>query len=203
MRHALARAALAVIPLLSLIALALPAGAPAPAAAARAGAGPARATLTAAMTPAAALTAEQRHLRHLAHLAHLAQLKAGAAPAAPAGIEARALAWAETQAGTPYEWGATGPYGYDCSGLVFAAYRHADPAWPASARDTYEMLATAGSLLIPVSDPRPGSLAFFGTGHVELYVRAGITFGAQQPGTDVGFHSYGGDWAPTAFYDVR
>ncbi|MGI5155830.1 phage tail tape measure protein [Microbispora sp. CA-102843] len=32
----------------------------------------------------------------------------------------RALAWAKTQAGKPYVWGAVGPYGYDCSGLASA-----------------------------------------------------------------------------------
>jgi hypothetical protein len=65
------------------------------------------------------------------------------------------------------------------------------------------MLAAVGSVLVPVSTPQTGDLAFFGTGHVELYVRPGVTFGAQQPGTDVGYHTYGGGYAPTAFYAIR
>ena len=112
---------------------------------------------------------------------------------------AAALAWAETQAGIPYVWGGAGSSGYDCSGLVMIAYEHAGIDLP---RDTYEMLATAGTLLIPTADPQPGDLAFFGSGHVEFYIKPGVTFGAQQPGTLVGFHDYGYGYAPTAFYKV-
>src|SRR5579875_2629509 len=39
-------------------------------------------------------------------------------------LRLRAYYWALTQAGHPYVWGGTGP-GYDCSGLVMMAYRHA------------------------------------------------------------------------------
>jgi cell wall-associated NlpC family hydrolase len=125
----------------------------------------------------------------------------GPPPVNDGNTAARALAWAETQAGVPYVWGGDGPGGYDCSGLVQAAYEHADVQLP---RDTYEMLATVGTLLIPTSDPQPGDLAFFGSGHVEIYVRPGVTFGAQQPGTLVGFHDYDAaqGYAPTAFYRV-
>jgi cell wall-associated NlpC family hydrolase len=61
----------------------------------------------------------------------------------------------------------------------------------------------SSGLLIPTSNPQPGDLAFFGSGHVELYVKPGETFGAQQPGTVVGFHPYSGGWVPTAFYAIR
>src|SRR5262249_5356068 len=96
-------------------------------------------------------------------------------------IRIRMLRWARTQRGKPYVFGATGPYGYDCSGLVYAAYHHATGRW--GPRDTSDMLA-AGWWMRRVRRPRRGDLAFYGSGHVELFVRRGLTFGAQQPGTD-------------------
>src|SRR5262245_25762194 len=72
----------------------------------------------------------------------------------------RAYRWATTQAGHPYVWGGTGP-GYDCSGLVMMAYRHAGINLP---RTTYGMLASR--LLVRIWHPRQGDLAFYGSGHV-------------------------------------
>jgi cell wall-associated NlpC family hydrolase len=118
-------------------------------------------------------------------------------------LASRLLAEAETQQGTPYVWGGAAPGGFDCSGLVYwAALRIGISNMP---RDTYSMLGqgVSSGLLIPTSNPQPGDLAFFGSGHVELYVKPGETFGAQQPGTVVGFHPYGGGWVPTAFYAIR
>jgi len=109
----------------------------------------------------------------------------------------RAYRWALTQTGHPYVWGGTGP-GYDCSGLVMMAYRHAGVHLP---RTTVEMLASP--LLVRVRHPRKGDLAFYGSGHVELFVRWGYTFGAHDYGTTVGQIHYGWGWVPTAFYRVR
>jgi peptidoglycan DL-endopeptidase CwlO len=44
---------------------------------------------------------------------------------APSGAAGRAVAFARSQLGKPYVWGAAGPSAYDCSGLVMAAYRRA------------------------------------------------------------------------------
>jgi len=109
----------------------------------------------------------------------------------------RAYRWAARQAGHPYSWGGTGP-GYDCSGLVMMAYRHAGIRLP---RTTGGMLASR--LLVRVIHPRMGDLAFYGSGHVELFRRWGYTFGAHDPGTLVGLIRYGWGWRPTAFYRVR
>ena len=43
-----------------------------------------------------------------------------------------AIAYARAQIGKPYQWGGTGPDGFDCSGLVMMAYRQA--AWTSRAR---------------------------------------------------------------------
>ncbi len=109
----------------------------------------------------------------------------------------RAYEWAHTQAGHPYQWGGTGP-GYDCSGLVMMAYRHAGVQLP---RTTTQMLASW--LLIRVRHPQMGDLAFYGSGHVELFRRWGFTFGAHDFGTPVSLVRYGWGWKPTAFYRVR
>lgn len=109
----------------------------------------------------------------------------------------RAYAWAVTQAGHPYDWGGTGP-GYDCSGLVMMAYRRAGVRLP---RTTTGMLASP--LLIRVRHPRMGDLAFYGSGHVELFRKWGYTFGAHDAGSPVGLVHYGWGWTPTAFYKVR
>ena len=112
----------------------------------------------------------------------------------------RALDWAEKYAlGRPYQWGATGPYGYDCSGLVYAAFQHVGVFLP---RDTYGMLAS--SKLRPVLYPQRGDLAFFGSGHVEIVTIWGrwVTFGAQNYGTTVGWHRGNAWWHPTMFFRV-
>jgi cell wall-associated NlpC family hydrolase len=125
-----------------------------------------------------------------------------APPPTSGSLASRLLAEAETQQGTPYVWAGASPGGFDCSGLVYwSALQIGISNMP---RDTYSMLGqgVSSGLLVPTSNPQPGDLAFFGSGHVELYVSPGETFGALQPGTVVGFHPYGGSWAPTAFYAI-
>lgn len=109
----------------------------------------------------------------------------------------RAYDYALSQGGCWYSWGGTGPCwaGYDCSGLVYAAYRAAGV--PYFGRDTYDMLASGR--LHRVWHPQPGELAFYGDGHVELYVRWGVTFGALHPGARVGYHYWNAWWHPTQF----
>lgn len=131
------------------------------------------------------------------------------APAAAALTAARTLAathhsatfnawhFALDQIRKPYVWADAGPGGYDCSGLVMAAYRAAGISLP---HNTVAMLDSGK--LIPTSHPVTGSLAFYGTGHVEIYVRPGWTFGAQEPGTVVGYHQYNSFWHPTMFFRV-
>jgi cell wall-associated NlpC family hydrolase len=109
----------------------------------------------------------------------------------------RAYRWAAHQKGHAYVYGGTGP-GFDCSGLVMEAYRHAGIRLP---RTTTQMLAS--HKLVKVRHPRMGDLAFYGSGHVELFRKWGYTFGAHDYGTRVGLIHYGYGWKPTAFYRVR
>lgn len=141
---------------------------------------PARSATVAAAKPAPAQT----------HTATPVTLSTGS-------LGARLLSEAETRTGDPYVWGADGPSSFDCSGLVNWSARQMGIT---IGRDTYSMLAEVGGRhLRLVSTPELGDLAFYGTGHVELYVRAGETFGAQKPNTPVGFHHYTAFWHPTEY----
>jgi cell wall-associated NlpC family hydrolase len=108
--------------------------------------------------------------------------------------------WALKQHGKRYCWGGTGPSCYDCSGLVYAAYRHAHISL---GRTTHAMLASGRLIRISHARARSGDLAFFGTGHVELFDRANITFGAHDSRTRIRFARFNRYWHPTAYYRVR
>jgi cell wall-associated NlpC family hydrolase len=111
----------------------------------------------------------------------LAQTYAAASTAAPGGSStltaasgagAIAVSWALAQIGTPYVWGGETPgIGFDCSGLVQAAYAVAGVRLPRVAQDQYDVSPklAAGAALAP------GDLVFFGSGpgsidHVGLFV---------------------------------
>lgn len=119
-------------------------------------------------------------------------------------LGARVLAEAETREGDPYVYGAAGPTSFDCSGLVYwAAQQLGITGMP---RDTFEMLSegVSNGTLVPVSNPVPGDLAFFGTGHVEFVTSIpDTTFGAQHTGTLVGFNKYyPPSYEPTAYFAI-
>ena len=92
--------------------------------------------------------------------------------AVDSGAGALAVSWALSQIGTPYVWGGETPgVGFDCSGLVQAAYAVAGLSLPRVAQDQYDATAkvTPGAVL------DPGDLVFFGGGpgsvdHVGLFV---------------------------------
>jgi peptidoglycan DL-endopeptidase CwlO len=125
---------------------------------------------------------------------------AGAAARRAAEVRASVWRYALRQRGKPYIWASTGPQGYDCSGLVYAAYRSAGVDLP---RTTSEMLASRYLVRIPESQAQRGDLAFFGTGHVELYDWGPWTFGAEDTGTVIGFHRMNVYWHPTMYFRVR
>lgn len=147
---------------------------------------------------AAAITA-------LAAAAIILPATAQAAPSHQAAASVRvsritaAYDWAVSHArGTHYRWAGTGPSYYDCSGLVMVAYEHAGISLPHS---TYAMLASGK--LHRVMHPEAGDLAFFGTGHVELYAYGNVTFGAHSSSDPVvGFRAWSAYWHPTMFMRV-
>jgi peptidoglycan DL-endopeptidase CwlO len=102
----------------------------------------------------------------------------------PTGSQAdQAVAFVYSQLGCPYVYGGTGPchMGFDCSGLVQAAWAAAGVQLP---RDTYEEWAALPH--IPVASIEPGDLLIYdGEGHVAMYIGGGYIIDAPQTGLDV------------------
>lgn len=96
-----------------------------------------------------------------------------AVPTASSGVTDRALAFALAARGTPYVWGGESPAGYDCSGLVQAAYRAAGVALPRTAQEQFD----AGPHLPPGAQLQPGDLVFFGGGQGDI-THVGIVLSA-------------------------
>jgi len=136
----------------------------------------------------------------------LAAAGAGLAPEPPAAASVTparitAMRWAVHQAGKWYCYGGTSGC-FDCSGLVWAAYRHAGITLP---RTSYLMAAATGRHLrrIPLSQARRGDILLYGTGHVELKtIYYHVSYGALQSGTRLGWHHWGGWWRPTGAVPV-
>jgi cell wall-associated NlpC family hydrolase len=106
----------------------------------------------------------------------------------------RAVAYALAQLGTPYVWGGDGPGGFDCSGLVQAAYAAAGIFLPRTAQAQYD----AGPLVPDGASLAPGDLVFFGGGagsvdHVGIVVASGEMIDAPHTGAVVRVESY--DWS--------
>ncbi|MFJ4667908.1 C40 family peptidase [Kitasatospora purpeofusca] len=106
-------------------------------------------------------------------------------PALTGPVSGRAAAvvqFAYSQLGKPYVWGATGPSGYDCSGLTGAAYRAAGVQLPRVSQSQWN----AGSR-IARADLQPGDLVFFygDLHHVGLYIGDGRMIHAPRTGKNV------------------
>lgn len=83
-------------------------------------------------------------------------------------VGAEAVQAAAAQVGAPYRYGGASPRGFDCSGLVFFAYRRAGLRVPRTTRDLYRRARP-----IAVQALQPGDLLFFDfeskVGHVAIY----------------------------------
>lgn len=107
------------------------------------------------------------------------------APAASGGA-GRALAFALEQRGVPYLYGGESRAGYDCSGLVQAAYRITGISLPRTTQEQYD----AGPHLPTTAQLQPGDLVFFGQSpsdvqHVGIVVAPGEMVDAPHTGTVV------------------
>jgi cell wall-associated NlpC family hydrolase len=93
-----------------------------------------------------------------------------------------AVRFAYAQLGKPYQWGASGPGSYDCSGLTMRAWGAAGVSLPHSAASQQSMTAA-----VPSGDLAPGDLIFFGSPayHVGIYIGSGEMIDAPYTGTDV------------------
>jgi cell wall-associated NlpC family hydrolase len=120
-----------------------------------------------------------------------AEVVAVAAPGPPP-APGRAVQWALAQVGKPYLYGGTGPDGYDCSGLVMAAFDHVGVSLPRVAQDQYD----AGPAVATGAPLEPGDVVFFGTAaavtHDGIYVGNGEMVDAPHSGSEVRVESFTG-----------
>ena len=103
----------------------------------------------------------------------------------------KAVAFVFAALGCPYVFGGTGPCGagYDCSGLMMAAWAAAGISIPRTSE------AQAGLPAVSLSALQPGDiLEFAGDSHVGMYVGGGMLIDAPQPGMNVEEVSMSNSW---------
>jgi hypothetical protein len=120
----------------------------------------------------------------------------GLAPATPAAAatpttEAQQIIQiARAQVGDPWRYGATGPYAFDCSGLVIYSFKAAGDGAAIgngnyrSARALYDYFRNRG--LASRTNPKPGDLVVWGSGsHIGIYIGNGMAVSTLTSGVRV------------------
>lgn len=109
-------------------------------------------------------------------------------PVPSSGRAAAAVMAARAAVGRPYIWGATGPSGFDCSGLMVWSYRQAGVSLPR----TSQAQRYAGRR-VPLSQAQPGDLVTYRSdaSHVGMYVGNGQVVHAPYPGARVRYDPVG------------
>ncbi|MFF7637939.1 C40 family peptidase [Kitasatospora sp. NPDC008050] len=122
-----------------------------------------------------------------------------AGQAASSGSVETAVEFATAQLGKPFVWGGNGPDGYDCSGLIHAAFRHAGISLPRIANDQY-----AATTPVSASRMRRGDLLFWsydgsvrGIHHGAIYLGNNRYIEAAHPGTYVRISTLNSGYFPT------
>jgi peptidoglycan DL-endopeptidase CwlO len=99
---------------------------------------------------------------------------------APSARAAAAISFAEAQLGKPYQYAASGPNTYDCSGLTMASWAAAGVSMPHFSGAQYAMFPH-----VPLDELQPGDLIFWGSGgseHVAMYIGGGLQIAATHTG---------------------
>ena len=104
---------------------------------------------------------------------------------------------AYSKLGSPYVWGGTGPYAFDCSGFTSWIFRQSGRSIPRMVSGQYN---AADEVIGSISQLQPGDLVFFNTyewmGHVGIYIGNGQMIHAANETDGVIISSLnGGYWA--------
>jgi peptidoglycan DL-endopeptidase CwlO len=107
-------------------------------------------------------------------------------PEAVSGNVGAVIRYAYAQLGKPYQWGATGPGAFDCSGLTMMAWAQAGVSLPHSSRAQIGI-----GRQVTRSELQPGDLIFRYSpiSHVSLYVGNGQQISATHTGSTVKLQS--------------
>lgn len=107
-------------------------------------------------------------------------------PNAVSGNVGAVIRYAYAQLGKPYQWGATGPGSFDCSGLTMMAWAQAGVSLPHSSRAQIGI-----GRQVTQSELQPGDLIFRYSpiSHVSLYVGNGQQISATHTGSTVKLQS--------------
>ena len=99
-------------------------------------------------------------------------------------LAAVAFAKKQVQARKPYIWGSEGPNSFDCTGLVYAAYRSAGLGWPNWDRLNSALYA-GYTYHVPLTALQPGDLLFYSykgnistIHHITIYAGGGMMWEA-------------------------
>ncbi|MFD0686450.1 C40 family peptidase [Actinomadura fibrosa] len=111
---------------------------------------------------------------------------------------ASVLAMARRFLGVPFLWGGLSPRGFDCSGLVHAAYRRCGLTVPRDAHAQFE-----AATRVPPGEEQPGDLLFFAppeepVQHVGFFAGDGLMLDACPRTGEVVLHQIDGDRRATA-----
>lgn len=103
-------------------------------------------------------------------------------------LAAVAFAKKQVQARKPYIWGTQGPNSFDCSGLVYAAYKSAGLGWPNWDRLNSALYA-GYTYHVPLTQLQPGDLLFYSykgsistIHHITIYAGGGMMWEANSKG---------------------
>lgn len=119
---------------------------------------------------------------------------------AGSGDSSSALDFAYSKVGLPYVYGGTGPNGYDCSGLVQAAWRSAGVDLP---RTTYAQ-AELGTRINDMGSLQPGDIMFFsGQAHNGLYAGNNQMVHAPRTGRNIEVVGLAAYWGGQFEFGVR
>jgi len=128
----------------------------------------------------------------------------GAIGPLPPGVAGKVISFARAQIGKPYQFGATGPDAFDCSGLTMMAYRAAGITLPRTSQQQW-----AFGKQIPPGQVQPGDLVFFagadGTmtapGHVGIVISNGYMIDSPATGMNIQIQHYTGQPDLVGFTD--
>lgn len=109
-------------------------------------------------------------------------------------------------AGKPYVWGATGPNGYDCSGIVWRALKNLG-IYTGIRFTTFTFAAQCKSIITVVNSPQVGDIVVFyrgpGSGHMGVVSAPGKLYSAASTKLGIGEYPISGFSGTKVYYRLN